>query len=515
MPYNRALMKDESFNLAEYFLGEDRLPVIGDNHAIDLLKCAITYKKLRAEVDYWQKQILSEGVKAGDRVALLLYDSPEFIAVFLAAIGVGAIAVPINTFLPREDLEYILRDCEARLTFIEDELESRLRLKTGSDGLDRAMIIIERSSEGWKPRGDGSEPVDFAANTNASTPAFLLYTSGSTGVPKGVLHLHGAIPFTIESYSKNVLSLSAKDRTYSASRLFFAYGLGNSLSFPLAAGACVILDTERPNAARVAGILKDKRPNLFFGVPAIYNSLLEYREAGNEVDVSSLRLCVSAGEALPSRVLEDWQNVFNVTLLDGIGSTEMLHIFLSNREGDVKAGSSGKAVTGYEAKLVDDLWVDVACGEMGNLWVKGGSATKGYWGREDLTALIMKEGWVKTGDVYRQDTEGYFYHIGRSDDCFKVSGLWVSPIEVESVLLKNEHVSEAAVVAGVGEEGLATVKAYVVIRQDVDCNNLREALFNFLSEQLPRYKVPSSIEFLDSLPRTSTGKIQRFKLRSE
>lgn len=506
-------MKDKPFNLAEYFLGEERLQKIGDDAAIDFLNHKITYRHLCLEVSYWQERILSLGVSAGDRVALLLYDSPEFIASFLAAVGMGAIAVPINTFLPREDLEYILQDCGARLAIIEDDLDARLRLKIGSDGRGHA-VTVKRSSGSWEPGGADTEQVDFAAHTNEKTPAFLLYTSGSTGIPKGVLHLHGSIPFTAKSYSGNVLNLSAEDRVYSASRLFFAYGLGNSLSFPLAAGACVILDTERPNAEKVAGILRDNRPTIFFGVPAVYNSLLEYKSSGREVDTSSLRLCISAGEALPSRVLEDWQNTFGVTLLDGIGSTEMLHIFLSNRPGDVRSGSSGRAVPGYEAKLVDDSWSEVDRGEMGNLWVKGGSAIVGYWGRSDLTEAIMKDEWIKTGDIYRQDADGYFYHVGRSDDCFKVSGLWVSPIEVESVLLRSESVLEAAVVAGTGEEGLATVKAYVVIRQGMDSNEVRNSLFTFLCENLPKYKVPSSIEFLDSLPRTSTGKVQRFKLRS-
>jgi len=508
-------MKEKTFNLAQYFLGEDRIETAGNRVAIIFRKCSIAYKQLRAEALYWQKRMVDEGIGSGDRVALLLYDSPEFIACFLAAVGLGAIAVPINTFLPSSDIEFILGDCQARLTIVEDELKDKIGLSgIGAKGSGKAITITRPAGE-WEPRGEYIDQAFVSVNSDERTPAFLLYTSGSTGMPKGVLHLHGSIPFTVDSYSKNILKLGPDDRVFSASRLFFAYGLGNSLSFPLAAGSTVILDTQRPTPPTIAAILEQYRPTVFFGVPAAYNSILEYRNNGGRVDTSSLRLCISAGEALPGRVLKEWENVFGLTILDGIGSTEMLHIFLSNAEGDVMAGSSGKVVSGYDAKLVDDEWNEVESGEPGNLWVKGGSATSGYWGREDLTESIMKDGWVRTGDIYRIDADSYFYHVGRSDDCFKVSGMWVSPLEVESVLLRQEGVREAAVVSGKGEEGLATVNAFVVIRDDVEKGYVRAALFELLRAELPRYKVPSRIEFLDDLPRTSTGKVQRFRLRSK
>lgn len=486
----------------------------GEAPAISFSGCDITYRQLGGEVSYWQQEMLSRGVKAGDRIGLLLYDSPEFVACFLAAVGLGAIAVPINTFLPRQEVEFILRDCQATLTVIESELEEKLDLRDGAGDRVGDLIIIRSAGE-WTPYGNGTDRTIHFADSDEQTPAFILYTSGSTGMPKGALHRHGSIPFTIKSYSEHILNLTKRDRLFSASRLFFAYGLGNSLSFPLAAGAGVILDRARPTPEGVAETFAKKRPTVFFGVPAVYNALLEYSRAGRELDTSSLRLCISAGEALPARVFEEWQNVFGLTILDGIGSTEMLHIFLSNREGEARAASSGRAVAGYEARLLDENWNEVERGEMGNLWVKGGSATLGYWGRQDLTEAIMRDGWIRTGDIYRADDEGYFYHIGRSDDCFKVSGLWVSPIEVESVLLRHEEVRESAVVSGKDEDGLATVNAYIVIRTERSGDDLRQALFDFLRTELPKYKVPSRIEFLDGLPRTSTGKVQRFKLRSE
>src|SRR5262249_27889440 len=245
----------------------------------------------------------------------------------------------------------------------------------------------------------------------------------------------------------------------SSSRLFFAYGLGNSLSFPLAAGATVILDTDRPTPGRLASLFKEQSPTVFLGVPAVYLSLLEY---GDGLDLSSLRMCVSAGEALPAKIFDDWRRRFGLEILDGIGSTEMLHIFISNREGCARAGSSGQVVEGYAARLLDDAGDQVDAEESGNLWVRGGSATSGYWNRPDLTGQTILDGWVRTGDVYRRDDEQFFFHIGRSDDCFKVRGLWVSPVETESVLMSHEAVSEAAVVSAIDEKGLATARAYVV-----------------------------------------------------
>jgi benzoate-CoA ligase family protein len=293
--------------------------------------------------------------------------------------------------------------------------------------------------------------------------------------------------------------------------MFFAYGLGNSLSFPLAFGATVILDTDRPTPERLARLFKQQTPTVFFGVPAVYLSLLD---SNAELDLSSLRMCVSAGEALPAKIFQDWQSRFGLEIIDGIGSTEMLHIFISNREAQARAGSSGQVVEGYAACLTDDNGDEVGANELGNLWVRGDSATAGYWNRPDLTGQTIVNGWVRTGDVYRKDDQQFFYHIGRSDDCFKVRGLWVSPVEIESALISHEAVSEAAVISAVDESGLATARAYVVIRRAECGEALKEELRKFVSLRLPQYKVPSQIEFIDEMPRTSTGKIQRYKLRA-
>lgn len=506
------------FNLLDYFLGEERLRQIGNRTAFEFRGSRIAYSELRDEVDHWTRRITSCGVNEGGRVALLLYDSPEFIACVLAAASVGAVSVPINAFLSVHDVAFIISDSGAKVVIVESELEDKVSLNDAAPNRPTILKVDTRTRTCFEP-GDGEIDASHSrvarAVTTRESPAFLLYTSGSTGTPKGVLHNHGSIPFTVESYAANVLRLTPEDRVFSSSRMFFAYGLGNSLSFPLAAGATVILEPERMSAERLARFIEDREVTVFFGVPAVYQSLLEYRWSGGRVDFASVRLCVSAGEALPAKICEDWQREFGLTILDGIGSTEMLHIFISNREGNSRAGSSGTVVEGYEARLVDDNGDEVGANELGNLWVRGGSATTGYWNRDDLTQQTIKDGWVRTGDIYRRDEVGFYYHIGRSDDCFKSRGMWVSPIEVESVLISHESVSEAAVVSSIDENGLATALAYVVIRQGEPSAALGDDICKFAGSRLPKYKVPTKIEFINEMPRTSTGKIQRYKLRAE
>jgi benzoate-CoA ligase len=516
LAYNRGQMTliPSYFNLFDYFLGDERLSSIGNLTAIEFRGCRITYDELRREVDFWASQILACGVQEGDRVALLLYDSPEFIACFIATLSIGAVCVPINTFLPPEDVMFILSDSGARLVIAEDELEWKVSLSDKNFSDRCSLLAIDTEARHYlDPKDDMESRAPLPATTEQSH-GFLLYTSGSTGAPKGVLHLHGAIPHTVRCYAVNVLGLSREDRVYSSSRMFFAYGLGNSLSFPLAAGATCILDPERPTPERIARIFEEQRPTVFCGVPAVYRSLLDFKAGGNRLDVSSLRVCVSAGEALPARIFEDWRREFGLIILDGIGSTEMLHIFISNSAEEARAGSSGKVVEGYEARLTGDNGKEASAGEPGNLFVSGESATAGYWNRPDLTQEAIRDGWVRTGDIYLKDAEGFYYHVGRSDDCFKVRGLWVSPIEVESALLAHDAVAEAAVVSDIDKNGLATAKAYVVIRTEEDGEDFKEELREFVGSRLPQHKVPSSIEIITEMPRTSTGKIQRFKLRA-
>lgn len=500
------------FNLLDYFLSARRLDEIGSRTAVEFRGRAFSYHQLRKEVDYWVARFERLGIAGGDRVAMLLFDSPEFIGGFLACSALGAICVPINTYLTSDEIQFIIRDSGARLTIAESELLPKLDAEVLALD-DFSLVVIDTDARPSLDKRKKVEAPTAIRATDLMTPAFILYTSGSTGTPKGALHLHKNVLHTVESFGKNVLKLKPDDKVFSASKLFFAYGLGNSLSFPLSVGATVILETERPTPDRLAKIFSDQRPTVFYAVPSVYQALLSYQKGGASLDTSSLRLCISAGEALPATVFEEWRRVFGLTILDGIGSTEMLHMFISNREGSARAGSSGNVVEGYDAKLVDDADNEIVGEGTGNLLIKGESAMAGYWKRDDLTASVVRNGWVRTGDVYRRGEEGYYYHIGRSDDCFKVKGLWVSPVEVESALLGHEAVSEAAVVAGADEIGLATVRAYVVIRKGSERETLAQELTEFARSKLPPYKAPTEIEFIREMPRTSTGKIQRFKLR--
>jgi benzoate-CoA ligase family protein len=347
-------------------------------------------------------------------------------------------------------------------------------------------------------------------------PAFILYTSGSTGDPKGAVHRQADIFCTNETFCAEVLRLQPGDRLFSSSRLPFAYGLGNGFSFPLLNGVTTILCREKPTPTVIDRILREYKPTIFFGVPVVYNVLLDHHRHVGALDCSSLRLCISAGEALPAHLGEAWQYTFGVEVLDGVGSTEMLHMWMSNHAGDVRYGSSGKLLHGYEARLLDEQRNPTSAGIEGNLWVKGGSAALGYWQLPEVTARTFVDGWVHTGDLYRCDDDGYWFHMGRSDDCFKSSGQWVSPVEVEGVLLRCPGVSRAAVVADFDEDGLPCPCAFVVPDAvESDASELEGRLIRLAREALPRFKRPRRFVFVADLPYTATGKVQRFKLRKQ
>jgi len=330
------------------------------------------------------------------------------------------------------------------------------------------------------------------------------------------VHRQSDIFYTNETYCREVLELREDDRLFSSSRLPFAYGLGNSFTFPLLNGLTTILCREKPAPETISRVFREYRPTIFFAVPVVYRMLLEHHREGNALDTSSLRLCVSAGEALPAQLGEEWQNTFRVEVLDGIGSTEMLHMFMSNHQGDVRYGSSGKLLNGYEARLIDHEGAATPAGKVGNLWVRGDGAARGYWRRPETTAQTFVDGWVRTGDLYTQDAAGYWWHMGRSDDCFKPTGQWVSPVEVEGVLLRSENVRAAAVVEGFDEHGLSCVCAVVVKRNDGVAAGLIEDELRALCEKaLPRFKQPRQYVFMSELPYTATGKVQRFKLREQ
>jgi benzoate-CoA ligase len=490
----------------------------------------ITYSDLREQTQRAIQALNALSISKGERIALLLADSPEFIASFVAVISVGAIAVPINLALRSEDHLFILKDCGARAAILEAKLATQLF--AAGDGLNelKDLLIVCRGGEPLtsvaagrtiqelKTAGEKGVFPDGRA-TAASTPvdadAFILYTSGSTGEPKGAVHSQGDMFYTNDTYCAEVLRLREGDRLFCSSRLPFAYGLGNALTFPLLNGCTTILSGEKPTAEVVAAVLRDYRPTIFFGVPVVYRMLLEHHRHGETLETSSLRFCVSAGEALPAQLGEAWHRTFGVEVLDGIGSTEMLHMFMSNHQGQLRYGSSGKLLKGYEARLIGHDEVTTPPGEVGNLWIRGGSAASRYWERPETSAETFVDNWVRTGDLYRCDADGFWWHMGRSDDCFKPTGQWVSPVEVEGVLLRHTHVRTAAVVEGLDHDGLSCVCAFVIPEASDQHEDLAADLRRHCETALPRFKQPRRYIFVSELPYTATGKVQRFKLREQ
>ena len=487
----------------------------------------LTYGELRAETVQVAQVLQALGIQSGERVAIVLNDSPEFIAAFVAIISLGASAVPINMALNPADQRAILADCTAATAIIEaahcntlltgdanplPSLKNLVLVRRGAEDSPVDLTDVRVVALANAPRQ--ALEANFPASRDADAPAFILYTSGSTGKPKGAVHTQSDVFYTHESFCREILQLTAEDRLFSSSRLPFAYGLGNSFSFPLINGCTSILCYEKPNPAVIARVFSSFRPTIFFGVPVVFNLLLEHHRQ-QPLDCSSLRLCVSAGEALPAALGESWQETFGVEVLDGIGSTEMLHMWMSNHSGAVRYGSSGTLLEGYEARLLDQEGQASAEGEVGNLWVKGASAARGYWNRPDVTASTFVDGWVRTGDLYRCDEDGYWFHMGRSDDCFKSSGQWVSPVEVEGVLMRHSGVRVAAVVEDFDQNGLPGPCAFIVPNDESLAATIKKELKSLVADALPRFKRPRKYLFVSELPYTATGKIQRFKLREQ
>jgi len=488
----------------------------------------ITYGELRDGVLRVARSLKARGIAPGDRVVLLLADSPEFVASFIAVVSLGAIAVPINLALRPDDQLFILKDCAAGLAIAEASSAQTLFENSPAPSDLKIVFAVLREDDQPLREVAGLTVQDFAHAQEAlpeavpaesfvpemDRDAFILYTSGSTGEPKGAVHTQADIFYTNETYCRQVLKLREDDRVFSSSRLPFAYGLGNALTFPLLNGRTTILCREKPSPAVVSQVLIDYRPTIFFGVPVVYRLLLEHHRT-SPLDTSSLRLCVSAGEALPAHLGREWEDTFGVPVLDGIGSTEMLHMFMSNHEGEVRYGSSGKLLHGYEARLINHDGAAIPVGETGNLWIKGGSSASRYWNRPENSAATFVDGWVRTGDEYQRDQEGFWWHMGRSDDCFKSSGQWVSPVEVEGVLIRSDRIRTSAVVEGRDADRLACVCAFVVAADDCDTQGAELAARALCEKALPRFKQPRRYIFVDELPYTATGKVQRFKLREQ
>ena len=519
-----------TFNAATFFVDRHLQEGRANNIAVECGDRVITYRELGEQTNRAGNALLSLGVRPEERILLLLLDTPEFLYSFFGAIKIGAVPVPVNTQAKPHDYEYILNDCRARIAIVSEPLLNSLQAipreklhylrdvicaELGSSP-NSATQVSPSATAGLRKLMQSASPHLEPAPTSKDDSAFWLYSSGSTGIPKGCVHLHHDMVVASRHYADAILKISERDRCFSVARLFFAYGLGNAGYFPLSCGATTILSPARPTPASIYADIERYRPTLFFSVPTNYAALLDYcrENGGSDFDLSSIRHAVSAGEALPAPLFERFRQRFGIEILDALGSTESLHMVISNRPGEVKPGSSGKVLSGYEAKIVDESGRPVASDEIGDLWVKADSLCTCYWNQHEKSKQTFVGEWFRTGDKYRQDENGYFWHCGRSDDLFKVHGLWLSPAEVESALIAHPAVLEAAVVAHDDESGLAKPAAYVVLRSDFRASDqLALELQEWVAARIGGYKRPRWIEFLPEIPKTATGKLQRFKLR--
>ncbi len=482
---------------------------------------ALTYGALAAACNRLGNLLAASGIGREARVAMLVLDTVDFPVIFWGAIKAGVVPVALNTLLTTEQYAYILRDTRAQALFVSAPLLPTVApLLAELPSLRQVFVLGGEAGQdlgshtAFQPALE-AQPAELApAETCADEVAFWLYSSGSTGQPKGVKHVHSSPMATARLYGQGLLGLSEDDLVYSAAKLFFAYGLGNAMSFPMAVGATAALLPVRPTPAAVFETLKAHQPTVFYGVPTLYAAILADPNCTPESGSARLRLCVSAGEALPEEVGKAWQARFGVDILDGVGSTEMLHIFLSNAPGAVTYGTSGRAVPGYQLRLVEEDGAEVGPGEIGELLVRGPSAAEGYWNQREKSRRTFEGEWTRTGDKFTRDADGTYVYCGRTDDMFKVSGIWVSPFEVESALMAHPAVLEAAVVPAEDEDGLLKPKAFVVLKPEASQDDgLTPALQDLVKEKAGPWKYPRWIEFVADLPKTATGKVQRFKLR--
>jgi benzoate-CoA ligase family protein len=479
----------------------------------------LTYAKVAEGANRAGNALRGLGLEPENRVLMAVLDSPEFATTFFGAIKIGAVPIPVNTNLKPQDFAYVINDSRAKVAVVSGQIADQLRAVRKDLPHLKQLVVVGEAGKGEQSFADLTAAAEAnldPADTSRDDMCFWLYSSGTTGFPKGVVHLQHDMRVCVELYAKPILNISEKDVTFSVAKLYFAYGLGNALYFPFAVGATTVLLDGPPAPAHVLQVVKHFKPTIYYAVPTSYaNTLAADPEVWAEADFESVRVCVSAGEPLSGSIVHHWKTRTGRDILDGIGSTECCHIFVSNRQGDVHPDCSGKVVPGYEVKVVDEHGDEAPDGEVGNLLVKGDSTCAYYWNQHERTKKTIQGEWITTGDKYIRDADGYLYYQGRTDDMLKVGGIWVSPVEVESCINSHDAVLESAVVGVADQNHLVHAEAHVVVKPGRQPSvELEEELRAYVRERLAHFKCPRDFRFVDSLPKTATGKIQRFKLRA-
>jgi benzoate-CoA ligase family protein len=505
-----------NYNVAVSFVDRHIPEGRGGKIAIRTAESAVTYEELAANVNRSANALVGLGLRPGERMLMVVKDCPAFFYLFWGAIKARIIPVPLNTLLRSSSYAFMIDDSGADALVYSPEFAGEVEPALAS--VTRAppfVLRTEGADNSFSALLAGCDPQFEAVPAGAEDDCFWLYSSGSTGQPKGAVHRHRDMAVTSQKFGVETLGICADDVFYSDAKLFFAYGLGNNLTFPLWVGGTAVLNEHRPGPATSFPLIERFRPTLYFGVPTLYAAYLQHF-AKEKPDLSSIRYCVSAGEALPAEILRRWHDETGLWILDGIGSTEALHIFISNTPKDIKPGSSGQVVPGYHARILDENGIEVGDDESGQLFISGDSTARCYWNNAERTATTMVDEWLNTGDTYRRDAQGYFYYCGRSDDMLKVGGIWCSPFEIESKLVEHPAIVEAAVVGRIDQEGLIKPEAFVVLKDgQAGSTEFVIELTEFCKNGLAPYKYPRWINFVTELPKTATGKIQRFLLRQK
>jgi 4-hydroxybenzoate-CoA ligase len=522
-PLLEDLLRRRPYNAVADFVDANVARGLGDKIAFTDSERTLTYGELQERTCRFATALKALGLNAEARIILSFNDTVDHPVAFWGTIRAGIIPIPVNTLLTAGQYAYLLADSRAAAAVVSVPLAKMLQSVRDRLPHLRAIIVVGASA---KDRAElagvlhfddvlaSAEPDPSTAQTMSDEVALWMYTSGSTGDPKAVRHVHTSLMATARLMGQGIIGIRQDDVAFSAAKLSFSYGLGNAVSFPLSVGASTVLLPDRPTPQAVLDTIRRHRPTIFYAVPSLYAALLAHPDIGPGAGSDRLRLCISAGEALPAHLGERWRDVVGVDVLDGIGSTEMLNTFLSNRPGDVRYGSTGKPVPGYDAKIVDEGGRELPHGEIGELVVRGPSAGEGYWNQRAKSRRTFCGEWTYTGDKYVRDADGYYYYCGRTDDMFKVNGMWVSPFEVEAALVSHEAVLEAAVVGKEDADGLIKPKAFIVLKDGQAADEvLLEALRSHVKERAGAWKYPRWIDVRSDLPRTATGKIQRFKLR--